>query len=247
MPPYEHDGAVSAYAPAPPVDFARIACRLRRGALVADRVFDEVFPLAARSPSRVYWTPVEVAVRAAKLLEDGRSPVGPRTILDIGAGVGKFCIVAAAAVSAQVRGVEHRPHLVDIAREAAAKIGVSPSFTHGTLEEQDPSSIDAVYMFNPFAENLCPRVDRLDGTVELSEDKFWRDIRATERFLARAKVGTRVAIYCGFGGNMPDGYVLATRERCAGTLELWVKADEPRERSPEPRRPAHRRPPSSLH
>jgi SAM-dependent methyltransferase len=229
---------VSAFAPAP-ADFTRIASRLRRGALVADRVFDEVFPLAARSPSRVYWTPVEVAVRAAKLLADG-----PRsTILDIGAGVGKFCIVAAAAVRAEVRGVEHRPHLVEIARQAAAKLGVSPSFTHGTLEEQDPSNIDGIYMFNPFAENLCPRVDRLDATVELSEDRFWRDIRATERFLTRARVGTRVAIYCGFGGNMPDGYVLAVRERCAGPLELWVKEDEPRERFKAP----PRRRASSLH
>jgi SAM-dependent methyltransferase len=233
---------VSAFAPAP-ADFARIASRLRRGALVADRVFDEVFPLAARSPSRVYWTPVEVAVRAAKLLDDGPGS----TILDIGAGVGKFCIVAAAAVRAQVRGIEHRPHLVEIAREAAAKIGVSPSFAHGTLEEQDPSRIDAIYMFNPFAENLCPRVDRLDATVELSEDKFWRDIRATERFLTSTRVGTRVAIYCGFGGNMPEGYVLTVRERCGGPLELWVKEYEPRDPSSAAHRTRARRRASSLH
>jgi SAM-dependent methyltransferase len=196
-----------------------MARRLRRGGLVADRVFDEVFPLAVRGPSRVYWTPVEVAFRAAKLLADRPHS----TILDIGAGVGKFCIVAAAAVDAKVVGIEHRPHLIEIAREAAEKVGVSPTFRNSTLEEVDAEELDGIYMFNPFAENLCTAADRLDHTVELSEDKFWKDIRATEDLLARARVGTRVVIYCGFGGNMPPGYGLVARERCAGSLELWVK------------------------
>ena len=116
----------------------------------------------------MYWTPVEVAVRAAKLLADRPDS----TILDIGAGVGKFCIVAAAAVKAEVWGIEHRPHLVEIARDAATKIGVSPTFRQGTLEEQDAASFDGIYMFNPFAENLCTVADRLDSTVELNEEKF---------------------------------------------------------------------------
>ena len=227
-----------------PPDFPRIARRLRRGGLVADRVFDEIFPLAARGPSRVYWTPVEVAVRAAKLLADRPDS----TILDIGAGVGKFCIVAAAAVKAEVWGIEHRPHLVEIARDAATKIGVSPTFRQGTLEEQDAASFDGIYMFNPFAENLCTVADRLDGTVELSEEKFWKDIHATEDLLSRARVGTRVVIYCGFGGNMPEGYGLVARERCAGSLELWVKHTEPPERGPRaPRKPATRPASSALH
>jgi len=209
----------------PPVDFLRIARRLRRGKLVDDRAFDEVFPFAARSPSSVYWTPVEVAVRAAKLLVEKPG----MTILDIGAGVGKFCIIAAAAVRAHVRGIEHRPHLVEIARQAALKVGVAPSFDGGTLDEQDASQIDGIYLFNPFAENLCSAVDRLDETVELSEDRFWRDISATERLLERARIGTRVVIYCGFGGNMPDGYV----------LELWVKQEPSQRRSPmKPSAPA---------
>jgi len=198
---------------------ADITRALRRRRLVVDHVFDEVFPLSMRGISDVYWTPVEVAVRAARLL----APAPDKTILDIGAGVGKFCIVAGAAVKARIRGVEHRPHLVDIARTAAQKLRVDVDLVHGTVEGEDPRAIDGVYMFNPFAENLCEREDRLDGTVELGVARHARDVAATQTFLRAARSGTRVVTYCGFGGEMPEEYVLALREQRDGRFELWVK------------------------
>jgi len=197
-----------------------VTAALRRGELVYDRVFDDVFPLAMRRASSVHWTPVEVAVRAAKLLAEGEpDPV----ILDIGAGIGKFCAIAAATVDAKVKGIEHREHFVTIARAAASRLGVEVDFAHGTLEDHDPTTVSGVYMFNPFAENLAAPADHLDETVELGRDVFWRDVTATERFLNRARYGTRVVTYCGWGGAMPKDYELVLRERCAGLLELWRK------------------------
>ncbi|HSO39325.1 MAG TPA: class I SAM-dependent methyltransferase [Labilithrix sp.] len=197
-----------------------VTAALRRGELVYDRVFDDVFPLSVRRASSVHWTPVEVAVRAAKLLVDG---VPDPVILDIGAGIGKFCAIAAATVDAKVTGVEHREHFVAIARAAAEKLGVHVDFVHGTLADHDPAGVSGVYMFNPFAENLAAREDHLDDTVELGRDVFWRDVAAAERFLNRARCGTRVVTYCGWGGTMPKGYELVVRERCAGLLEMWRK------------------------
>lgn len=85
---------------------------LRCGRLVDDHAFDLLYPEPIRRVPRVHWTPVEVAVRAARLLADR-----PRLrLLDIGSGVGKFCIVAAASVDASVTGVDPRPHLTKIAR-----------------------------------------------------------------------------------------------------------------------------------
>jgi len=213
----------------------RIARSLRCGSVVADEVFDEVFPPAVRARSSLYWTPVEVAVRAANLLANKAGA----TILDIGSGVGKFCIVACAAVNAKVHGIEHRPHLVDISREAAAKLGVAATFDGGTIEEQDAASIDGFYLFNPFAENMCMTEERLDATVELSAKRFDRDVDATELLLSKARVGARVVTYCGFGGDMPEGFVLAAREWSGGgKLELWVK----HERSVQTDEPTSRRP-----
>ena len=203
----------------------RVAAALRRGELVYDRVFDDVFPVAVRRASAVHWTPVEVAVRAAKLLTEG--VVAP-VILDIGAGVGKFCTIAAATVDAVVHGIEHRKHFVEIARCAAVRLGVEVDFVHGTIADHDASSITGAYLFNPFAENLAHREDRLDESVELSERAFWRDVLASQRFLDQARVGTRVVTYCGWGGQMPPDYELVLREGRAGTLELWRKSSASR-------------------
>ena len=199
---------------------AHLTAALRRGELVYDRVFDEVFPLQARRASSVHWTPVEVAVRAAKLLTEG---VTDPVVLDLGAGIGKFCTIAAATVTGTIRGVEHRKHFVEIARSAAARLGVDVDFAHGTVDDHDLSAVNGVYLFNPFAENLAAREDCLDDTVELGQSVYRRDVAAAERFLERAPSGTRVVIYCGWGGAMPPGYELVLRERKAGPLELWRK------------------------
>lgn len=159
------------------------------------------------------------ARRAAALL----IPTPGARILDIGSGAGKFCIVAAACFDARVRGVEQRGYLVDAAERAASAFGVDVTFEHATFTGCDAASIDGVYLFNPFAENLCGHDDRIDGTVELSEERFCRDLAATERLLQSANVGTRVVTYCGFGGSLPKEYALAQREQCGGTLELWIK------------------------
>lgn len=219
---------------------------LRRGELVVDRVFDQVFPPKIRRLSPVHWTPVEVAVRVASLLA-----VKPEArILDVGSGAGKFCLVAAACKpAARLRGIERRAHLVEIAEASALELGVAVEFSCGTIAEVDPSTVDGVYLFNPFAENLSPREDHIDDTIELGEERFWHDTLAVEDFLRRARVGTRVVTYCGWGGAIPTGYDLVLRESCAGTLELWEKGqrsagDEaegcPSERRFRPRARPHR-------
>jgi predicted RNA methylase len=200
---------------------AAIRETLRSGELVDDGVFDDVYPFHVRRVSRVHWTPVEAAFRAGRLLADRP---GAR-ILDIGSGVGKFCIVAAASsVAARVRGVEHRAHLAEIAERAAARIGVDVTFVRGTLADCDPHDVDGVYLFNPFAENLSSPDDHLDETVELSEARYVRDTAEAGDFLRAARVGTRVVTYCGFGGDLPVGYERLLREDRGGAIELWVKS-----------------------
>jgi SAM-dependent methyltransferase len=202
---------------------AKIRARLQAGELVDDRIFDEVYPHALRRISHMHWTPIEAAVRAARLLD---CRPGAR-VLDIGSGVGKFCIVAAASTRARVLGIERRQGLVDVAERTAATFGVDVAFVHGSFASHDPRAVDGVYLFNPFVENICCAEDRIDATVELSEARFVEDVAAVEEFLGAARTGTRVVTYCGFGGDMPSGYVRVLRERCAGVLELWIKTDDP--------------------
>jgi predicted RNA methylase len=192
---------------------------LRTGRLVDDRAFDSVYPEDIRRLSPTHWTPIHAALRAANLLA-----WKPRArVLDIGSGVGKFCIVAAAATHSEVLGVEHRPHLVEIAERATAQLGLDVRYTCGTLGDCNPTELDGIYLFNPFAENVCPPEDRIDDSVVLSAVQAARHVVQAEEFLHDARVGVRVVTYHGFGGELPPGYVCLTRERCSGLLELWVK------------------------
>src|SRR5258708_32599839 len=83
-----------------------------------------------RALSGQHWTPVAVAARAADLL----TRAGATRILDVGAGVGKFCIVGALSTAAEFVGVERREGLVQVARRAAAQVGSKrPPFIHSNM------------------------------------------------------------------------------------------------------------------
>jgi SAM-dependent methyltransferase len=198
-----------------------LTARLREGSCVADAEFDEVFPFFARKASSKFWTPVSVARRAAQLLVQE----GSTRVLDVGSGVGKFCIVGAASTNATFVGVEHRAHFVDVAREAACRTGVaSAHFVHGTLDAVSASDFDGFYFFNPFEENLWDSDGQLDQTVPLSRERYDADVERALRMLIEARVGARVVTYHGFGNAMPGGYLLARRElHRSGFLNLWVK------------------------
>jgi SAM-dependent methyltransferase len=215
--------------------------RLREGTVVVDAEFDAIYPAPIRAASSAFWTPVSVALRAVRLLTCGATV----RVLDVGSGPGKVCLIGAAVTTAEFVGVEQREHLVQAAWEGAERLGIAGAeFVHGTFEMVDIATFDAVYFFNPFEENVFVHECRLDETVTLSDERFFADIRAAESLLERARVGTRVVTYHGFGGRMPLGYRRVVRERAhSDYLELWIKLGTAPVR---PVRSAARRPPARL-
>lgn len=201
-------------------DFAAIRAALAAGQRVSDRRFDFVYPREVRRASEVHWSPVRVAALAARFLA-----ASPRdgTIVDVGSGVGKFCIVAATVTTRRVRGVEHRARYVDVARAAGAAFGVDVAWEVGTVEDVRVGDVAGLYLYNPFFENTCPPEDHLDASVELSDERYARDVLHAERLLHEARPGTRLAIYCGFGGAVPEAWERLTRDVGAGVLELYEK------------------------
>lgn len=188
---------------------------------MSDDAFDEIYPLSIRRASAIHWTPIRVAARVVELLALSR---GDR-LLDVGAGVGKFCLVASGMSEAEVHGVERRPELVAVAREAARRLGIAVEITEATFDPSSATSFDAAYFFNPFTvplllpTNIAYAVDLIGGYVG-------DDINAAEEFFDRAEPGMRVATYCGFGGDVPSGWTRRTREYIeGGWLELWHKDD----------------------
>lgn len=209
----------------PPLTQARrvraklVTAILRSGRPVPDDAFDEIYPDAIRSISAAHWTPVRIAARVVELL---RLRPGDR-VLDVGAGVGKFCVIAAAMSNARVRGVERTPQLVAVAREAVRRFGVPVELVEGAFDAKDAEAVDAAYFFNPFTETIL-----LPGVQDFAADRFGgrtaEDILTAERFLAAARAGTRVVTFCGFGGAFPLQYERLSEEVWdGGALELWEK------------------------
>jgi SAM-dependent methyltransferase len=192
----------------------------RTGPKITEDAFDRVFPEAIHRCSGRFWTPVEVARRAAAFL----APCPSARVLDVGSGVGKFCIVGALATGASFSGIEHRPHLVAIANRASRELGAARTeFAVGTIEDVDWSLYDGFYFFNPFEENVWTQ-DCFDRSVVLSEERFWNDLAFVEWVLALAPVGTRVATFHGFGGRIPPTYQLVDQQpHRGGILRFWTK------------------------
>ncbi len=189
---------------------------------VRDEVFDAIYPIPYRIASEHFWTPVATARRAAELLVEA----GACRVLDVGAGVGKFCIVGALTTERTTFvGIEHRAHLAEVASKSARRLGAHRAeFVYGSLKQMKKEPFDAYYFFNPFAENLN-HAAHLDNSVPLSEARYHADLRVSDSMLASAPPRTAVVTYYGRGGKMPPGFKLVHSERsCDGTLRLWTKS-----------------------
>jgi len=190
-----------------------------------DTTFDAVYPLAIRAISRRFWTPVAVARRAAELLRHA----GAHTVLDVGSGVGKFVLVAAAETpDIEFVGVEQRAKLVEVARQVQARLGISNArFEVGDVTQIPWRDFEGLYFFNPLEENLFNDGGQIDDSVELTQSRFFRDVVRFEEGLREAPRGMAIVTYHGTSGRMPDCYELTDKERAGSDwLRLWVKTRE---------------------
>src|SRR6185437_7433411 len=122
-------------------------------------------------------------------------------------------------------GVEHRPHLVEAARQAGMRLGVQNAcFLLGDVTTFPWVEFGGLYFFNPFTENVFTESKHIDDFVELSESRFIADTRRVRDSLAAASVGMVMVTYWGTGGPIPASYDLVHAERAhSDWLRVWVK------------------------
>lgn len=204
-----------------PPSIQQVAEALRNGACPDDQAFDRFLPEELRLISGQYWTPLVVAQRAAQWLEEFQI----RTVVDIGSGPGKFCVAAALKGDCHFLGLEHRPGLVAAARQLAHVFQVDHRvrFQDGAFEPHSAPVADAYYLYNPFGENLFGGDEHLED-VELTRERFSRDVAAVGELLSRADDGTFLVTYNGFGAKPPPCYreVRVDRE-LPNVLRMWRK------------------------
>lgn len=192
------------------------------GKYVSEREFDRYLPEDLRVISGRHWTPLKVAAYGARWLASR----GVRTVVDVGSGAGKFCVVAALASECTFTGIEQRERLVTVARGLARLYKVSDrvTFTQGVYDGAALPPADAYYLFNPFGENILDGDEHIDHDVELSDHRYLCDLAAMEHTMREAPKGAYFLLYNGFGGAIPESYEeVPSRGDTPDLLCLWQK------------------------
>jgi SAM-dependent methyltransferase len=212
--------AAVAFPPSP----AGIAEALRRGQCPPDCVFDSYLPEDLGGLSADQWTPLEVALSAARWLQE----FGVHRVLDIGSGPGKFCVAAALAGRCELVGLEQNSRFVAVARSLARLFGVQDRvrFIQGVLGDDVLPPADAYYLYNPFAQHLFAPSDDPGWGASPNYARYRRDVMTAQDVFRRAPPGTLVLTYNGFGGLMPASYEACRIDReLPCVLRMWRKSD----------------------
>jgi hypothetical protein len=195
---------------------------MRAGSCPIDRSFDRFLPEPLRLVSPEYWTPLAVAKRAADWLED----LGIRTVVDIGSGAGKFCVVGALFGTCRFIGLEQYSSLVTSAVALVDLFDLNDrvSFVAGALGAVPTPVGDAYYFFNPFGDYWLGADYPRKAGADVTGTRWADDIAAAEDLLHRLPAGTWILTYNGFGGRVPASYELVRVDReLPGVLRLWRK------------------------
>jgi len=185
----------------------------------SDAAFDSLYSLRAQQLSSMHWTPLNIAKKAAEHLSAGAG----KAILDIGSGVGKFCLVAAHYFPGHFfYGVEQRKALIDeaiIAQNATYMCNVK--FIHANFNELDMDQYDHFYFYNSFSENIV-HYKPIDNLIQTSAEIYDEYLSQFYELLENKPPGTRLATF-----HCPDDYVPPAYKRSRHTtgepLSLWIK------------------------
>ena len=194
---------------------------LQQGDLPSDAQFDACMPNAVRRHTSTHFTPVAVAIEAAQFLCSG--DVSKPNILDVGSGMGKFCLTAAAMFDqAHFTGVEQRKVLNDVADELleASQLN-NVGFLCGNVMNVKFADFQGFYLYNPFYEHLQP-FSAMDESIDLDADYYEIYCGYVRKQLQALPKGTRVVTYYGGGEEIPMNYDLV-KQAFNNDLKCWQK------------------------
>lgn len=181
--------------------------------------FHELYPASLHALARNHWTPLLVAQKAANFLAAEK---GAR-VLDIGSGIGKFCIVAAYYhTNVNFYGIEQRKELVAYAEAARQVVGLkNVSFIHGNIMEVGFANYDHFYFYNSFYENLAI-AEKIDERITFSIELYNQYNRFLYKQLDKKPSGTRVVTFHGMDDVLPPSYLEGGND-LDDCLKYWVK------------------------
>jgi SAM-dependent methyltransferase len=185
----------------------------------SDQHFDQLYPQSISALASRHWTPLTIAKEAANFLAIGSNV----RILDIGSGVGKFCLIGAKFhPNALFTGIEQRASLNQIAQSVAHNLSLNNTkFLTGNFTDIDFNLYHHFYFYNAFYENLIDN-DSIDQTIQQSPELFNLYNRKLYKQLKKLPAGTRIATFHSSENEMPSSYQvvgIGSNE----DLKFWVK------------------------
>ncbi|MFC0513131.1 methyltransferase domain-containing protein [Mucilaginibacter angelicae] len=183
-----------------------------------DHVFDELYPEHIQALSSMHWTPVDIAKKAGEFLA-----IPNTRVLDIGSGVGKFCLVAGFFYpETTFYGIEQRSELFTFAEIAREEIDLpNVNFTHGNLTELNFDDYDHFYFYNPFYENIEPD-SRIDYAVKASFELYDRYSWFVYEMLDKKPPETRLVTFHATDSQVPPCYKLVSNSY-SRFLKMWIR------------------------
>jgi SAM-dependent methyltransferase len=185
----------------------------------SDIEFNRKYPQSLQNLAKKHWTPLHIAQKAACFLAAENNV----TILDVGSGVGKFCLAAARhKPNAFFFGVEQRRGLIDYAEAAREILRLDIAcFIYGNFTQLDFRQYDHFYFYNAFYENLVG-ADKIDNSIVYSGELFNYYNRYLYRQLEQKPAGTRLVTFHSLEDEVPPGYHVVGIE-IDSLLKLWIK------------------------
>lgn len=185
----------------------------------SDEQFNQLYPSSIQLLAQRHWTPLIVARKAANFLA-AESNV---RILDIGSGVGKFCLAAAHyKPKAWYYGIEQRKRLVTQAETARETLRIeNVSFMNGNFTQMDFRNYNHFYFYNAFYENMTGTY-KIDNSIDYSLELYNYYNRYLYKQLEQKPPGTRLASFHSLEDEIPKGYHIVGSEM-NDLLKFWIK------------------------
>lgn len=192
--------------------------QIRQNIDILDKDFDLLYPEKWRAISNRHFTPIEVAKTAAAYLVDKKGT----EVLDVGAGIGKFCMIGAACTEGYFVGVEQRKQLCTVAKHISREHRIENiAFIHANVKDISFKAYKAFYIFNPFFENIYPS-ETIDNEVELLHELYHIYSLYVKEQLEGMPIGTKLATYHSFLTEVPDSYKVKFIA-FENNLKMWQK------------------------
>jgi SAM-dependent methyltransferase len=185
----------------------------------SDEQFNKLFPVHIQNLAKSHWTKLDIITKAVDFLAvDNQTK-----ILDIGSGVGKFCLAAAwRSPHVHFFGIEQRRTLYEHSLMAQKALSINNvTFIHGNFTQLELKDFDHFYFYNSFYENIVD-TDKIDDSIECSLELFNYYHLYLLKQLEQKKSGTRVCTLCSFENEIPADYH-EVGSAFNDHLKFWVK------------------------